>query len=364
MASRPPTIEPSKPMPLGQSSFRFAALSLLFACQTLPDPASRTPDMITEGVPVAGMSEAIIDLPVGAPLGGYTGRCDCFGDEGEVDNRDSEYSLEFNPSAGIHSLPMVQVLWLENGDQDLVLFKTDSIYSFDDLVEELEERLEDATGRELDGRVVLATSHTHNQPANYQHGVTWYLGGDRYNEEIFQRYADSLETAALQAYETRVPAALGLGIATDWDPDDKIYRDRRPENDEMTFFEGIPAGAYKDPNLNILRVDTADGIPMGMFFAFGIHGTVLGSDNQLWSGDASGGVETALRERFDAPLIIGHFQLGGGDASPVGVDNDFARLESIGELAADSIYDLWDRTPTSSQPIRLETITHSIDVDI
>ena len=129
-------------MPLGQSSFRFAALSLLFACQTLPDPASRTPDMITEGVPVAGMSEAIIDLPVGAPLGGYTGRCDCFGDEGEVDNRDSEYSLEFNPSAGIHSLPMVQVLWLENGDQDLVLFKTDSIYSFDDLVEELEERLD------------------------------------------------------------------------------------------------------------------------------------------------------------------------------------------------------------------------------
>ena len=236
MALKPLTIDPSKPMPLRQSFIRTAAPTLLLACQSLPDPAARTPALIIEGAPVAGMAETVIDLPVGAPLGGYTGRCDCFGDEGEVDNRDSEYSLEFNPSAGIHSLPMVQVLWLENGDQDLVLFKTDSIYSFDDLVEELEERLEDATGRELDGRVVLATSHTHNPPANYHHGVTGYLGGDRYNEEIFQRFAGSLETAALEAYETRVPAASArhrdrLGS------DDHVYRDRRPENDEMAFFD-------------------------------------------------------------------------------------------------------------------------------
>jgi len=300
-------------------------------------------------------------MPVGAPLGGYTARCDCFGNAGEVDKRDSQYSLEFNPSAGIQTPPMVQSLWLENGDQDLVIIKTDAIYSFDDMVEELEYRLTKATGRDLEGRVVIATSHSHNQPANFQHGVTWYLGGDRYNEEIFQRYSSSLETVALEAFDSRVDAALGIGMAQDWDPEDRIYRDRRDDNNELEFFDGIPAGAYKDPNLSLLRVDTAEGAPMGFFFMFGIHGTVMGSDNQLWSGDASGGIERAVQERFDTPLVVAHLQLGGGDASPAGSDDGFARLESLGELAADSIIDLWADTPTSSDPIRLETVTHSID---
>jgi neutral ceramidase len=333
----------------------------LLACNTLPEPAIRTPHLSTEGIPVAGMAEGFSDLPIGAPLGGYTGRCDCFGNDGEVDKRDSQYSLEFNPSAGLHTRPKLQALWLDNGDQDLVLLKADAIYSFDDMVEDLEYRLSEATGRDLEGRVVLATNHSHSQPGNYQHGVTWYLGGDRYNEEIYQRFTASLEEVALAAFDSRVDASIGIGMARDWDPDDRVYRDRREANDALEFFEDIPAGPYKDPNLSLLRVDTAEGDPMGLFFAFGIHGTVLGGSNQMWSGDAAGAVELAVQERFSAPMVVGHLQLGGGDASPVGVDDEFAQLESLGELAADTIVALWEATPTSSDPIHLETVTHSID---
>ncbi|HCH61908.1 MAG TPA: hypothetical protein DFR83_03825, partial [Deltaproteobacteria bacterium] len=38
----------------------------------------------------------------------------------------------------------------------------------------------------------------------------------------------------------------------------------------------------------------------------------------------------------------------------------YARLESIGELAADTIHALWEATPTSSAPLTLETVTHGI----
>jgi neutral ceramidase len=60
--------------------------------------------------------------------------------------------------------------------------------------------------------------------------------------------------------------------------------------------------------------------------------------------------------------VVGFLQPGGGAASPRGdAHNDFARLEAIGEFAADTIYTLWQETPTTTGPIHLETVTRSID---
>ncbi len=316
---------------------------------------------IVPGVPTAGVAEGFLEVPVGAPLGGYTGRCKCFGGDGEYDNRRVPYTTRFTPSVGVQTRPKIAVLWLDNGDEDLVLVKTDAIYSFEKVVTELEERLGAATGRELAGNVVMATNHSHSAPANFVDGLPWYLGGDRFNREVFERTVLSMEEVALEAWDHREPAAIGIGMARDWDPDDRVYRDRRPENDEVQFFDDIPAGRYKDPNLTVLRVDTAAGDPMGVFFAFGMHGTVLGGENQLWSTESGGGVEVGVEEQFDAPVVVGFLQHGGGDLSPAGVDREFAKIESLGELAAGSIIDLWAQTPTSSDPIRLETVTRSID---
>ncbi len=320
-------------------------------------------DTVTPGAPVAGVAEGPLDFPVGSPLGGYTGRCECFGDEGEVDKRDSAYIYKFNRSVGVQTRPRGQAVWLENGDQDLLLLKGDIIYSFDGLVEDLEERLTAATGIDMESKVVVATNHSHNAPANYAAGMTWFLGGDKYNEEVFQRLSTSLADLALEAWESRQAAAIGVGIAKDWDPSDAVYSDRRPENDELVFFDDIEAGAYKDPYLTVLRIDTADGAPMALLHAFGVHGTSLGGDNEMWSSDAPGAVELAVQEYFDTPVLVGHLQTGAGDASPRGSDGGYARLETVGAYAAEAIIDLWERTPTTTDPIRMESVTHAVDMD-
>ena len=316
---------------------------------------------VGRGAPIAGMAEGHADFPVGVPLGGYTGRCRCFGGGGRYDARRTAYHTAFTVSVGVQTQPKIVALWLDNGEQDLVLLKTDAIYTFEGIVNELEDRLGSATGRDLQGKVVLASNHSHSAPANWDQGLTWYLGGDKFNREIFERAVASMERVALDAYAARRPAAIGIGQRKDWDPDDRVYSDRRRENDATPFFDDIPVGPYKDPYLTVLRVDTAEGDPMGMMFAFGIHGTVAGEDNQLWSVEGSGHIEAAVAERFDRPLPIGFLQHGGGDASPRGVDRLFARMESLGDLAADAILDLWESTPTSTEPISLETVTRSID---
>ncbi|MEL6343171.1 MAG: neutral/alkaline non-lysosomal ceramidase N-terminal domain-containing protein [Myxococcota bacterium] len=342
-------------------------LLLLLACTAETTPRDASLPRIRAGAPVAGVAEAPIDFPMGAPLGGYTNRCLYLGNAANVDGRESDYTLAFGPSAGIQTRAMAKALWLENGDQHLVILKADVIYSFDGLVEAVEDALHQATGEDLDGRVTLTTSHTHNAPANFSDQVPFYLGGDKYNEEVFQRFAASLTAVALDAYTHREPAKLGVGIARDWDPDDQIYSDRRGENNDLVVWpDGDPATG-KDPHLWVMRVDDLDGAPMGLFFNFGIHGIMLDADNPLVSVDSTGHIEMAVEDAFDAPVVVAHWQGAGGDASPRGRGEHghrFAKMEGLGELAVGPIIDLWTQTPTAAEPITLETVTRAIPQDL
>jgi neutral ceramidase len=338
-------------------------LTLLMACGPDTDPVTRAPLTLTAGAPIAGVAEVPIDFPVGSPMGGFSSRCDYLGGDGAVDKRQSAYALAFSSSAGVQTRPMAKALWLENGDQNLVILKADVIYSYDGLVEELEARLEEATGADLDGRVMLATSHTHNAPANFSDQIHFYLGGDRYNEEIFRRFATSLSQAALEAYDGRVPAKIGMGIALDWDPEDRVYADRREQNNDLQVWDDLPAGYGKDQHLYVLRVDDLDDNPMGLFFDFGIHGTALGGDNAMMSSDSTGGLEIILQEQFDTPVVVAHLQGAGGDASPQGTaahGHEYARLEGLGELGVEAIHDLWAATPTSADPLTIDSVGHGI----
>ena len=87
-----------------------------------------------------------------------------------------------------------------------------------------------------------------------------------------------------------------IGIVHDgaFDPDDRINRDRRGEND------GLAGGSFDDHNLFMIRVDAADGSPIAMLPIFGIHGTIQGEDNNLSSTDAPGATCTATFSVRDA----------------------------------------------------------------
>lgn len=326
------------------------------------DPAAAQTDApaLVAGAPQAGVAEAILELPVGSPLSGYSSRCDCFGGDGEPDKRDSNYNTKFEPSAGVQTPVNAKAFWITNGDQDLVIVKMDLIYSFDELVTDLETRLSAATGRDLKGKVVVSTDHTHHGYGDFSDQVTYYLGSDRFNFEVFTRMAEQAEAVALQAYDSRQPAKIGVGYAKDWDPDDQVYHDRRDANDSLQFFPDIPAGRYKDPYLTMIRIDTMDDQPLGVLVNFGIHGTILGGDNTMVSSDAPGDVEYVFQDRFDHPVVVALLQAGAGDASPSSSDNGYASTETPGLHAADALQALWETIPTSADPITMETQSRSI----
>jgi neutral ceramidase len=356
-------------MPRAASFALLLALAPLASCltDTWEEPVYPA---VTPGAPRVGASEGHLHLPVGTPLSGYTNRCGCLGGTlFKPDDRETAYNDVFVPSAGVQTHPAIKVVWIENGDDHLVITKTDSIYSFDGLVEALELQLSEATGIDLDGKVIHTANHSHASYGGFSDALTFYLGSDTFNPEVFERFAGQVADVALDAYETREDAKIGLHIATDWDPDDRVYSDRRGENNELEVYAGgeTPLPTGKDPELALLRFDRMDDSPLAVIVNFGMHGTVVAIETTLVSTDSGGGIEAYFQEAFvddvpagAAPPVVMFSQGGGGDLSPRGEQGDYARLESLGDRATPVLYDIWANTPTSADALAIQTVSRSI----
>ncbi len=326
--------------------------------------------LILPGAVLAGTGEARIDLPVGTPLGGFTSRMKALGGQAP-DGRRSPHAKAFVPSAGVQTVPLVRALYLQAGSEPTILVKADLCVAFDRLVFDLEKELAAAGMASARGRVIVTTSHTHAGPGTYQGTFHLSLGFDLFQEEQYQRLLKSAAQAVLAARQAAKPAKLGAGIWDGWDRGDDIYADRRDEDDSFLGPDGKPIGKHKEQRLLVLRIDDEADQPLAVVTSFPMHGTVGGGDNPLVSTDATGHVELALEERFDRPVMVMHIQGPAGDVSPQGrgglsrcdakttLCENFAKMESIGELAAPRIIDLWRAVKTSSRAA-LEVVTRSV----
>ncbi len=343
------------------------ALSLvLFGCpEAEPDPVDDgIPDWpaLNGGTLVAGAAGATLNLPVGVPLGGFTGRDRALGSEPGPDSRDSDYRTDFVPSGGWQTRIPLDVLWLENGEKTAVLVRVDLIYTFDGLTEAIGERLSEATGTDLTDSVFTFSSHSHSSYGTFSKATMLFFGGDFFREEIFDRMVDQAVDVALDAYEGRTEAALGLGVDEDFDPigDDTIFRDRREENSNLLAPDGSETGpGYKDTRATMLRVDSTAGDPIAAMFFFGTHGTIMGGSSSILTSESMGHVSQLLNERHGGPLWI-YGQGAGGDASPGGRFDAFARMEWIAEQASSRLLELYDSIELSSDPVTLEPVQRYI----
>ncbi|MCA9709340.1 MAG: hypothetical protein KDK70_26085, partial [Myxococcales bacterium] len=290
---------------------------------------------IIEPAPLmAGVAMRVLDRPVGISMAGYGGR---------TGGLDSTWAGAFFASRGFYALPTIKAMVLEAGPERLVLLKTPLMSSESGITDALVAKMMDRHGVDLRGRIVTGGTHSHHIHARY-----WRLpdqlgevGIDTVDEEVMDVLATEFADTIMEAIDGLAPAQWGYAAREDWDPGDLVYRDRRGEND---FMYG------KDPRLSVLAVQRPDGTPMAAVLNFGMHGTLLDSDNELLTEDAPGGLEMVFEEQFFAshgqPIFGMFMQAGGGDASPAGGQlghDGIARAEVLGHAAAPEILALYEQ---------------------
>jgi len=324
---------------------------------------------VSAGALQAGAAEAVFDIPVGSALGGYTARVGFLGEAGRVDNRKVAISGAFDASIGVESAPRVKALALSAGGENVVLVKIDSIYPFEGMVFDLEDRL----GEDYAGKVLITASHSHSAWGHHSWHSAYYLGSGVPRELAYRRYMDTIEDTVRAAIAAQRAAKLGVHVDMAFDPDDQITRDRRGENNDLM------GGPRKDDALFMFRVDGTDGVPIAALPVFGIHGTINDVDNSLASTDAPGAIESFLEEQFDDEVVVMHLQGASGDVSPTphgGVDCNlppgddeedpcsvFLRAEGNARAAVPVLMQAWTDAGADMQTdIEIEMLTRSVEL--
>lgn len=347
--------------------FVFAALVLVVACPETPAPDPYQPIPLTRGLPRAGVHTTFLELPAGVPLGAYTARDVNLGLGGASatqpeDRRNSPWSHKFFPSIGYATGIALDALWLTNGDRHLVLLTADLGAAYDGLVFATEQAIEDATGIDVRGQVILATNHSHSAPAGHHGSMHFAPGFDRFDPRVAQRLVAQFTRAALAAYDDLEEVRIGVGVLEDFDPigTDDIFRDRRGENDALPDHAGRATGeGFKDPRAHLLKVERLDGSLKAAGLHFGIHGTLFDAENHWAHWDAAGAVKHGVKAALGGLPIL-FLQGFAGDISPVGRGPALASADRLARVAAPRVVAALEQVQTSAEAFYLDAATITV----
>src|SRR5690606_26369217 len=128
-------------------------------------------------------------------------------------------------------------------------------------------------------------THTHSAPEVGPPGLGSTFLGDRYLHETDPAYSkmveDKLIKGITEARQNLSPASLGVGWGFS-----RANINRRAVDVDGKASLGLNPDGPVDRRIGLIRIDRMDGSPMALIANYAIHGTVLGSQNLLISGDA------------------------------------------------------------------------------
>jgi Neutral/alkaline non-lysosomal ceramidase, N-terminal len=292
----------------GLNAGRLCRALALWIIVALPGPALAVRDEPL----VAGASSVAVALPAGVPLAGYGGfprrawLPDLFGWHPDA--------FWFRPSVGVHDPLMVRGLELESGNVRVLWLAVDLVGVDPTLLPELRQRL---ARRGLGySAVIVSASHTHSGPGAYASSRLFgLLAVDRLSPAVRGRILDGLESAARQAGARKVTARVAFGHAEV--PDIVESRVQQP----------------LDVGLGLVKIVTPEGRLVAVIWNYAVHGTSLGRDNFLISGDLMGEAGARIERQIGAPALFVNGAVGDVSPRPRG----WRGVEAGGQALADGV---------------------------
>jgi hypothetical protein len=236
-----------------------------------------------------GYSEKVVNLPENISLAGYIQRR-------LVKGSAASYSRYFKPSTGRMNDSVAKTIVIDDGRQLIFLSTLEVIAVEPELRARVEERLRTMINRPLE--LNMFATHTHSGPGGYVKVKLWQqLATDAYFEDVFNQFAESLVDSAMSAYSSMEKVRMSYVTGS---VEDFIYNRR--------------SGPFLNPKLHIVKFVNSKNHPVVSIINFPIHGTALGPENMLVSGDLPAMVENKMGEKTQTPFMF--FSGAAGDVGP------------------------------------------------
>jgi len=146
-------------------------------------------------------------------------------------------------------------------------------------------------------------THTHSAPEIGVPGLAEVFLGDRYKHAVDTAYTTFVEKTLIegiqQARKNLEPARLGVG----WGHSQANINRRAVDIDGKASLGLNPDGPV-DRRLGLIRIEKLDKSPLALLINYPIHGTVLGQQNVMISGDVTGVVSDYVEQHTGVPALF------------------------------------------------------------
>jgi neutral ceramidase len=279
----------------------------------------------------AGAASADITPPTSSPMFAYTSRSMIFGPDQDIvtdraqqmvyDPDTGMYAKTFRRGMGIHTRILTRALVIERAGKRYALVQADLGGLPYDLTQEVVKRIAD-TGITAD-RLLISATHTHSSTGaiwpNTNNGGYAFVGGDAFDQRIFDLTAGGIAAAIRQAVQRLEPARVG------WASLERRGASRNRAFEAFQLNKDVPKDpaaarlASTDPTFVVLRVDAASsGRPIAVWSNFAKHPTTMDDTVRLFSGDSAGAAARWTEKGIEQDWLARGGKAGDGPA-PVNV---------------------------------------------
>jgi hypothetical protein len=222
----------------------------------------------------------------------------------DITPTNAQYLLGYGErkSTGVHDHIFHRIIALDDGKTQFYLISSDFCLFSPSEYDKITHILQQKFGIKP-MNVWWSVTHTHSAP---ELGVTGLYGvymGDRVQHSLDSTYTafveEKLIEGVLKARNTLVPARLGVG----WGYSNANINRRAIDINGKASLGLNPDGPV-DRRIGLLRIDKEDGSPLALIANYPIHGTVLGGENLLISGDVQGTVSDYVQEKIGVPVLF------------------------------------------------------------
>jgi len=255
-------------------------------------------------------------------------------------------------STGVHDRIFHRVVALDDGVTQFFLASSDLCLFAPSVYDEFTAQLKRETGIEP-VQVWWTVTHTHSAPEVGPHGLLKLMMPERYGHEPDQEYTAWVERALIDAIkEARAklaPARLAAGTGFS-----AANINRRARDPRGRISLGLNPDGPTDRQIGLIRLERQDGTPIALIANYSMHGTALGPQNKLISGDAPGIVTAYVEEKLGAPMLF--INGAAGNLAPIyTVQESFqaAHITEFNVLLGDKILAANRSITATSSAIRL-----------
>jgi neutral/alkaline ceramidase-like enzyme len=231
-------------------------------------------------------------------------------------------------STGVHDRLFHRIAALDDGATQFFLVSSDLCLFAPSVYDQFTTQLKRETG--IDPLQVWWTvTHTHSAPEVGPHGLAKLMMPERYTHAPDQEYTASVVRALLdgirEARTKLAPARLAVGTGYS-----AANINRRARDTQGRISLGLNPDGPADRQIALLRLERADGTPIALVANYSMHGTALGQQNKLISGDAPGTVANYVEEKLHAPMLF--INGAAGNMAPIYTVQENFRAAHIDEF--------------------------------